>query len=310
MLVVVSGRADASPLKYVIDELFLYYGVTVLQLGGSPAVCVAKTRETIDQVKPDIVALLGDRFETLGAAYGATYSRIPICHLHGGESTFGAMDDNMRHAISKLSHIHCVANDQFGDVLKKMGEREIYVTGAPGLDAIKPVIDSVPRQRKNHFVVTYHPETLGGTDANPLISALEQFPGYEVFWTVPNNDPGSEGIMIPQKWIKKFSHKEYLIACRTAACVIGNSSSGIIEAPYLEVPTVNIGDRQTGRPMGRSIFNADNDIKCIISAIEAAANYDGIHFDELYGNFGASKTIAEIIVETDLEGILEKPWAI
>lgn len=264
----------------------------------------------------DIMVLLGDRTETLIAAAAAAHFRIPIAHIHGGESTYGAMDDSMRHAISKLSHLHFVANVPFHDVLLQMGERNIWVTGAPGIDNLVPYME-MERKPEKYFVCTYHPETLGDdSQLINLIDALREHRDHAVFWTGVNTDPGSQvvhdtimagdvGIIVD------WTLDEYLTHCRYAAAVIGNSSSGIIEAPYLEVPTVNIGQRQEGRPMGRSIYQPRG-IKGIHETICEALLHDtaGYRYDRLYGEPGASKKIAGIIANQDLTDILRKPWPI
>jgi UDP-hydrolysing UDP-N-acetyl-D-glucosamine 2-epimerase len=263
----------------------------------------------IGHFKPDIAVILGDRFESLGAAYQASYHRIPICHIHGGEQTAGAMDDAMRHAISKLSHIHCVANVQFAETLSRMGEKIICVTGAPGLDNLVNEI-STPRRPQKHFVVTYHPETLGtGSEGiKPLIEALERFPDYKVYWTNANQDPGAE--QPPDKWKHAFETVDlYIHHCRHAAAVIGNSSSGIIEMPTLGVPTVNIGDRQKGRPMAGSVITCLPTVDSITEGIEWALGRE-TGFVNPYGQPGASERIADIIANQDLTGILRKDWPI
>lgn len=273
------------------------------------------TTNHIKNQEIDLVVLLGDRWETLCAAAAAACSRIPICHIHGGERTIGAMDDNMRHAISKLSHIHCVANEDFGQTLRKMGERNIHVTGAPGLDNLTPFLGD--RKPERYFVCTYHPETLGNLDGiQAMIEALKNYPDYTVYWTGVNNDPESDVIkhMIETSGVGEeveWGLGEYLWHCRHATAVIGNSSSGIIEAPYLWVPTVNIGDRQDGRPMGESIWSVGANQFQISEAIMGAIDYEG-PFDQEFGDFGASKRIADIIVNQDLDNtdILRKPWHI
>ena len=319
-LVVTSGRADASPLKCVIEELEKLCRVEVSQQkpeDTNPADLIFYSLASM-AVKPDIVVLLGDRYESLFVAAGAAYHRIPIAHIHGGESTYGAIDDSMRHAISKLSHLHFVANMDFHDVLQRMGERLVYVTGAPGIDNLVPYME-MERKPEKYFVCTYHPETLGEDQVHHLMDVLFEFPDYGVYWTGVNQDPGSDDItsVIRKGIVGRTDHHivdwtlgEYLTHCRHAAAIIGNSSSGIIEAPYLEVPTVNIGKRQEGRPVGRSIYQDDE--LSIAELIKFALMHDPNHrpFDCLYGEPGASKKIAEIIATHPLEDILRKPWKI
>jgi UDP-hydrolysing UDP-N-acetyl-D-glucosamine 2-epimerase len=269
------------------------------------------------------MVILGDRWETLCAATAAACARIPIAHIHGGESTWGAMDDSMRHAISKLSHIHCVANVQFAETLSRMGEKNIYITGAPGLDNLRLTIDEGPRKPGKYFVCTYHPETLADVSEHgvvELIAALEEFPDYFIYWTGVNNDPGNGEVshLIENcgfGTVVDWSLGEYLRRCRHAAAVIGNSSSGIIEAPYLGVPSVNIGDRQAGRPMGPSVIQAEPIRAAITTAILFALDrikmMDPV-YPELYGSIDGnnSEEIAKIISSHSLDDILKKPWHI
>ena len=311
VLVVTSGRSDASPLKHVIEHLGK--NAEVHNIGGGPRMSVDRAMQAIQISRPDIMVLLGDRFESMGAAYAATYRQTPIAHIHGGEHTLGSMDNAFRHAISKMSHIHLVANYQAKDTLVRMGEENIYITGAPGLDAVQEIIDEGLRKPEKYFVVTLHPDTLGGdSGVNSLIKALKQFPDYGVYWTSPNGDPGRNEIMRAFRVIEfrfgDWTHEEYLRKCRHAACVIGNSSSGIIEAPYLEVPTVNIGERQDGRQMANSIITADIDADTIKTAIKMALSDSSWNPGGIYGHAGASKRIAEIIAGHDLNNILRKSW--
>jgi len=313
--------------------------VIVCQINeDNPAAIGNIVNQYVDIHEPEIMVLLGDRWETLGAAYIAACWRIPICHIHGGESTWGAMDDSMRHAISKLSHIHCVANTQFAETLRRMGERNIYITGAPGLDNLRPIIDEVPslnEAKKNnstgdesYFVCTYHPETLGDdTGLTEMIEAIKKWKridGDDFYWTGVNNDPESDAIrnMIESSGageVVEWSLTEYLTRCRKAWGVVGNSSSGIIEAPYLGVPTVNIGQRQAGRPMGRSIYNPDDDRDSIYSAFIDCMSHGWAGddmpcrgYDQLYGSIDGqnSAEIAQIIASVSLKDILRKPWHI
>lgn len=315
MLVVISGRADAGPLRNVILHLREDCSVVrEMELKGSPEECLTLARVYLEAAPYDIMVLLGDRYETLGAAYAAAYNRIPIAHIHGGESTYGAMDDSMRHAISKLSHLHFVANKQFADVLNRMGEKNIFISGAPGLDNLVPILAEGPRNPHKYFVVTYHPETLGNDEGfDNLVNALKSFPTYKVMWTGNNNDPGAEEIN--QKAEKAFggttlmSADGYLRACKHAACVIGNSSSGIIECLTLGVPTVNIGERQRGRPQAESIITTLPDAESIWLAIKWALEFKGSFYNP-YGKPGASKKIAEVIAAHPLKDILKKSWSI
>ena len=261
--------------------------------------------------EPHIILLLGDRFEILAAALTATVARIPIAHIHGGESSYGSFDNQIRDAVTKLAHIHFVAAEPFQDRLLYLQEERgrIHVVGAPGLDNL---VDLPPRKPEKYFVVTYHPETLGddsGVDA--LIEALGMFPDYKVIWTGVNADPGGEEIR--RKFAKRFMRHDlaldvYLKFARNAAVLIGNSSSGIIEGPSLGVPTVNIGPRQDGRLKAKSIVDCPNryvGANEIVRAISHAIVHTSIAPNP-YGGPGASAKIADILSTIDLDGVLVK----
>ncbi len=322
ILAVTSGRADASPMRPVIEAL-KERGIQVREhnAGGS-----ADLEGTICHLESafwggvELMLILGDRYEILAAALAATVAKLPIAHIHGGEASYGSFDNQIRDAVTKLSHIHFVANnDAWTRVQVGLGEDQsrIHVVGAPGLDNIAPILEE-ERKPGKYFVVTWHPETLGddaGFDAMCL--ALKQFPEYEVRFTTPNNDPGSEFINYGREkhgfGCYLYSPTHYLRAVYNCAAVIGNSSSGIIEAPTLGVPTVNIGTRQLGRVKGRSIYDAKVDaaaVSNITIMINVALSHDerAGPYDQNYGTPGASAKIADVLAEIDLDGILVKKW--
>jgi UDP-hydrolysing UDP-N-acetyl-D-glucosamine 2-epimerase len=253
--------------------------------------------------------VLGDRYEILAAALAATVHRVPIAHIHGGEASFGSFDNQIRDAITKLSHVHFAAAEHYAYRIEHtLGERQhIYLTGAPGLDNLT----DLPRRRpEKYFVCTYHPATLEEDNLPALLEALDRFPNYEQIWTGVNNDPGSDRLRaaLGGRPIKSLSARDYVVVCRHAAAVVGNSSSGIIEAPTLEVPTVNVGRRQEGRIRGPSVLDCYEDLDAIIKTIDRALAYKG-PFDNPYGGPGASKKIADILLNIELEGLLRKEWA-
>jgi len=267
----------------------------------------------------DLLLVLGDRYEILAACGAATVAGIPIAHIHGGEVTEGSFDDALRNAITQLSHIHFVATDDSKNRLIRMGEDKtrIYKVGAPGLDNLVPILEEGPRNSEKYFVVTYHPETLGGVpgqaDIYALVEALKSFSDYEVYWTGVNNDPGGDAIRerIEESGIGhevNWPPEGYLRHCRHAACVIGNSSSFIIEAPSLGVPSVDIGDRQKGRQRGPSVMNCRAYTGNIVRTIKWALYYSR-SFENPYGQPGASAKIAEILATQSFADILKKKAA-
>jgi len=300
---------------------------------------LAGLADAFEQLKPDVVVLLGDRFETLAAATAAALMRIPVAHIHGGEISEGAIDDAMRHAISKLSHLHFVAAEEFRRRVIQMGEapERVFTVGAPGLDHLArrtlPDRSAVAARiglalDRPLLLVTYHPATLG--DADPvadleeLLAALDGFPDAAIVFTKANADAGGRAINARlESWVAGHQDRAtlvaslgsdfYLAALKEAAAVIGNSSSGLIEAPAAGTPTVNIGVRQNGRPRSPSVIDCDDRRGAIEAAIRRAlepAMRDVIAKQApAYGRAGdASRMILERLRGTPLERILIKQF--
>ncbi len=255
----------------------------------------------LDQLKPDKLVVLGDRFETLAAVSVAVMLHIPVVHLHGGEETAGALDNRFRHAISQLADMHLTATKKAREKLIQMGlsEDRVHHVGALGvwnalsqplksLDELQKII-TIPLKNPL-FVITFHPET--ATDASPtqqvreLIAALEAFPDSTQIITFANMDAGGGRInQLWQTYADKYSDRVWLTPSlgqqnyhsllQYADVVIGNSSSGILEAPSFGVPTVNIGQRQAGRERAESVFDAPAEKRAIQKSIEDAIQYQG-----------------------------------
>lgn len=252
--------------------------------------------DALQRLAPDIVLLFGDRFETFAAAQAAMALTIPIAHVHGGEVTEGAIDEHMRHCISKMAHLHLVSADPHRERLLRMGERPetVHVVGAPGLDHFAgrafPTRDELAG-RLGHplpppvFLVTYHPATLGDIDPveafDELVAALDRFKPSTVIMTLPNADSGGRGLVArarqyaqsrPEDVILAASlgQELYIGALAVSDVVIGNSSSGLIEAPAAGTPTVNLGDRQKGRLRGDTVIDCAERRDAIEQAIRAA----------------------------------------
>ena len=308
-----SGRADSSPMAPVVMALDAEgCEVAIADLSGiAPASCARAIERYFVSHNPDVLLLLGDRFELIGPALIATTLPRPIAHIHGGEASFGSFDNQIRDAVTKLAHIHFVAGEPMRRRLLALGEEphRIHVTGAPGLDNLAAAL-SEPRVPRPYFVVTYHPPTLGDTaGVGALLAALTRFPSYRVVWTGTNSDPGADKVAEAFKAAGHaatyYEPQEYLAAVRQCAAVVGNSSSGIIEAPSLGVPTVNVGPRQDGRLKGPSVIDcAEN-----ADAIEAAI-YEALSFarscDNPYGGPGASERIAGILATAEIDMV--KRW--
>jgi UDP-hydrolysing UDP-N-acetyl-D-glucosamine 2-epimerase len=278
--VVSNSRAEDGPLESVIKAM---PGCSVTRFnsdGMSPAVAVAQAviffTVAFKSQDAKLVVLLGDRYEMLSAGLAAMFLGIPIAHLGGGETTLGAFDDSMRNSISHMAALHLVATDDFAMKLVNMGIHPytIKVTGASGLDNVE---GNSAKRDKNKILVTYHPETrlpdYGIAQCEHMLLALDKYykDGYDVLFCGVNNDPGSEEIKElikaycePRscaKVVTDMTHREYVEKMQHAALVVGNSSAGVIEAPWVGVPTINIGDRQKGRPMAKSVYPSMNHIE-------------------------------------------------
>ena len=291
--------------------------------------------DAFQRLGPDVVVLLGDRFEVLAAAQAAMVARIPIAHIHGGESTFGLIDEAIRHAVTKMAQLHFVAAEPYGRRVIQMGEQpdRVFVHGTPGLDHLSRT-DWMSREelsaslgvqlRSPLFLATYHPVTL---EENPtagmqaLLGALEAFPEASVVITYPNADTGGralfelvEGLAArhPDRVaaVVSLGQRRYLSAMRLADVVIGNSSSGLTEAPALRRPTVNLGDRQAGRLKADSVIDCAERVDDVVAAIRRALSpemkrvLDGL--TPVYGESGASEKIAQTLKTLPLGGLIKK----
>lgn len=277
--------------------------------------------DCLARLQPDVLVLLGDRFEALAAAQAAMLMKIPVLHLHGGEITEGATDDAIRHAISKLSYLHGTATEAYRNRVIQLGEspERVVNVGALGLEhMLRSPLLSLPQLAETlnfnlhqpYFVVTYHPVTLAAEPAqasfDALLNALDRFPQYQLIITYPNADEGGRQIIDrlqryasaqPERIlaIPSLGVMRYFSALKHATAVIGNSSSGIIEAPAFNVPTVNIGSRQQGRLAAASVLHCAATEGAITDCIAKAITrpqWDGIN---PYGQGDSSKKIIQMI---------------
>lgn len=248
------------------------------------------------RIQPDIVVILGDRYEAFAAATSAMIHGIFIAHIHGGELTLGAIDDSIRHSITKMSTLHFTSTEEYRKRVIQLGENpeRVFYVGALGVENIlsqkllnkKELSQNIGFSLEQPYViVTFHPVTLENNTSQiqftNLLNALEQMREYRVVFTKANAD--TDGRIINQAidtYVEQnrdrtiaytsMGMKRYLSALQYCEMVIGNSSSGIIEAPSFEVPTVNIGDRQAGRIKSESVLDCGNSVKEILSAMEEA----------------------------------------
>ena len=289
-----------------------------------------------ESLRPDIVVILGDRYEILSIALAAVGMRIPLAHIHGGEVTEGALDDSFRHAITKLSHIHFPVAEAYAKRIYQLGEQKdrVFLHGAPGLDHLSKTSFMSSKDleasldikfRDLNILCTYHPVTTQ-LDAieqkvHELLKALDVFPEALVIFTQPNADEGGRFItkLLEQNineyqgkrfLFKSLGLKKYLSLAKVVDVVLGNSSSGVIEVPHVNTPTVNVGERQAGRLMADSIIQC-NEVQTEISkAIKLSMSKtflsrlkDG---SSPYYAGDASKKIKNTLKSISLEGTLQK----
>lgn len=293
--------------------------------------------DALDRLKPDILLVLGDRYEILSAVTAATMLRIPVAHLHGGESTEGAIDEAIRHAITKMSHLHFTAAEEYRKRVVQMGEspERVFNTGAPGLEYLRHLqpLSRSELEKELDFplsspllLVTYHPVTLEGNPERSfaeLLRALDRFPDARIVFTMPNADTEGRGLirMIQNfvdahagraKAFVSLGQKRYLSLMKTCDAVVGNSSSGLTEAPACGRPTVNIGDRQKGRLKTDSVIDCAEDRESIAKAIELAFTPAFAErtrsTTSLYGSGDVAEKIVQVLKTCDLNNILKKKF--
>lgn len=299
---------------------------------------VSLIAESLELLSPDIVLVLGDRFEILAAAQAALLLNIPVAHVHGGEITEGAMDDAIRHAITKMARLHFCAAEPYAARVQQMGEvpSHVFNVGAPGLDRLS-TLEFLTRDELASdlgvdlsgrlFLITYHPVTLhldqGEEAVSEFVGALETFDQAAMVFTGVNSDPGHKVIgdaiaafvaQSPNRrvMVNSLGQRRYLSAAREADVIIGNSSSGLIEAPALGVPTVNIGDRQKGRLRGQSVIDCGDErdaiAAAITSALDPAFKAQAQQADPPYGRGGATAKIVDVLARVDLGQLSTKPF--
>ncbi len=294
--------------------------------------------DAISRLKPDLFVVLGDRFETFGATTAAYFAKIPIIHLHGGEVTEGATDEGLRHAITKMAYWHFTSTEKYRKRVIQLGEHpdRVFDVGAIGIDNIKNIIPCSKEWLKNDlnfsfdtpfFLITYHPVTLENNSAeeqfDELLKALAFFPNLNFVFTMPNADANGRIIIkLIDDFVKNnaeksaafmsLGQKRYLSLMRYCSAVVGNSSSGIIEAPSLGVPTINIGDRQKGRISAESVIytlpNCASIVESLSEAISENFTNKCKNIANPYGNGNTTVQIMEILQKIQTPKELKKPF--
>jgi GDP/UDP-N,N'-diacetylbacillosamine 2-epimerase (hydrolysing) len=306
-------------------------------IAHSFGLAVAGIGVALAELAPDIIVLLGDRFEALAAAIAATIGRIPIAHIHGGETTIGAMDESIRHSITKMSHLHFVAAEAYRRRVIQLGEQadRVFLVGTPALDNVArlPLLDRPALEQAlglrlgtRNLLITFHPVTLEANSSErqmgELLYALEPLADTQLIFTMPNSDTDSRVLfdMIEQFVARhenahvftSLGQVRYLSCMRAVDGVVGNSSSGLSEAPAFGKGTVNIGDRQTGRLKAPSVIDCLPERGAIAAAIERlySAEFQAslATVENPYGESGASDRIVKMILEHPLRSVLKKSF--
>lgn len=299
---------------------------------------LAGLADALDASQPDLIVVLGDRFEILCAVEAALIKQIPVAHLHGGELTYGAYDDAIRHSITKMSHLHFTSTEEYRKRVVQLGEQpeRVFNVGALGVENIKrvPLMSKEEVERDLNFeigdktlLVTYHPVTL--SDSNPLediqalFDALDEHLEYRVIFTMPNSDTGGQVIAEAienyaaqhadrVRAYKSLGMRRYLSVMKYCAAVVGNSSSGILETPSFHIPTLNIGSRQDGRLAAKSVYNCGTSKEAISAGLAHILSSEfraqAAKAKNPYEKEGTAQAIFDVISTYPLEGIIKKQF--
>jgi GDP/UDP-N,N'-diacetylbacillosamine 2-epimerase (hydrolysing) len=294
--------------------------------------------EAFDDLQPDLVLVLGDRFEILAAVSSALVARIPVAHLSGGEKTEGAIDESIRHSLTKMSHLHFTATEEYRKRVIQLGENpsSVFNVGEVGLDNIK-LLKLMSKEefeesinfklKKKSIIITFHPVTLEKGEAikqfEELINAVDQLEDTSIIFTHSNSDmEGRKIINLIDKYVSKNSDKaiafpslgyrRYLSALQFMDAVVGNSSSGIVEAPSFKKATINIGNRQKGRIQAKSTINCEPRTNDILNAFKTAfSNEFQSKLKEVtnpYGQGNSSQKLIDVLKNTDYKSLLHKEF--
>jgi GDP/UDP-N,N'-diacetylbacillosamine 2-epimerase (hydrolysing) len=294
--------------------------------------------DAYERLQPDVIVVLGDRFEIFAAVSAALIAGIPVAHIHGGETTEGAFDEAIRHSITKMSHLHFVAAKEYQQRVIQLGEQpeRVFNVGGMGIDAIKR-IKLLEREEleqslgfrfdKKNLLITFHPVTLesgasSSAQMSELLAALDELKDTRLIFTMPNADTGGRELSaLVQDFVNNHDNAcvfpslgqlRYFSCLAQVDAVVGNSSSGLAEAPSFCIGTINIGDRQKGRLQATSIIDCEPSRQSIFSALERV--YSPTFQQALkaasnpYGGGGASEKVAKILADYPLDNILKKQF--
>lgn len=306
-------------------------GENLTTMAKSTGLGIIELATIFENLKPDVVLTVADRFETMATAVTASYMNIPVAHTQGGEVT-GSIDESVRHAITKLSHIHFVATEASRERVIKMGEEpaRVFNTGCPAIDAISSIDLSLPEDlfkryggvgrpidaTKPYIVVLQHPVTTeygsGLEQVNETLAAIKML-NMQTIWLWPNVDAGSDDISkglrvfreqnpdVPLHLFRNFAVEDYARLINNCACLIGNSSSGIREGAFLGIPVVNIGTRQQHRERSNNVLDTQHHRNSILNAIQSQLNHGRYPGVPLFGDGSSGKRIAKLLATEELK---------
>jgi len=311
---------------------------TAVGISKSMGLAQISFAEAYDELQPDLLVVLGDRYEIFSAVSAAMIAKIPIVHIHGGEATEGLIDESIRHSITKMSHLHFTATEEYKNRVVQLGEHpnRTFNVGGMGIESIKR-LDLLSKQEfeksigfqlnKQNILVTFHPVTLESLTAkqqfSDLLNTIDKLKDTNIIFTKANSD--TDGRVINDMidiYVKNNANKSigfislgqlrYLSALQYMDAMVGNSSSGLLEAPSFKIGTINIGDRQKGRIMADSVISCDPNAESIRQAIEKLYSEEfqnGLeHTKNPYGNGYASTKILKILKDIKLESLIKKKF--
>lgn len=306
--------------------------------GKSVGVGMLGFADAYAELQPDIVVVLGDRYELLAAVPAALFYKIPVAHLHGGEITEGAYDDALRHAVTKMSHLHFTSTEVYRRRVIQLGESpdRVFNVGALGVENIKhvPCLSKEELEKslglslgEKSFLVTFHPVTLENSTAEEqcrrLLEALEAYPDYRLVFTLPNSDTdGRVIIRLVNEFVQRHPERSvvfpslgvqrYLSALRYVTAVVGNSSSGILEVPSFGIPTLDIGDRQKGRIAAASVVNCGVTREALREGLakvtSRSVRESARTVTNPYEKAGTARLITEVLRSFPLESLVRKSF--
>jgi GDP/UDP-N,N'-diacetylbacillosamine 2-epimerase (hydrolysing) len=346
---IVTGMHLSEDFGMTVDEIenddfeindkieILTYRDSSLGVSQSMADALLGFAEAFHRLKPDLVLVLGDRYEVFSAATAAHVARIPIAHIHGGESTEGLIDEAFRHSITKMSQLHFVAAKEYRQRVIQLGENpeKVFLVGGLGIDGINnlKLLDKKTLENKLDFefgiknlLVTFHPVTLENLTAKnqmkELLMALSELKDTKIIFTMPNSDTESKTIFqLIQDFVQynpnaksyySLGQQKYFSTIMYVDAVVGNSSSGLLEVPSFKKPTVDIGDRQRGRIKAKSVISCEPKTEDIRRAIKElySANFQNTlqEVESPFGKGGASQKILTILESVHFKDLLKKEF--